>query len=114
MGVIVHNINDKTGLLASVSCVDESKDVMVITNEGTIIRTATDVIPTYKRSTTGVRIMKLNENAIVANTTLVDKEDEEEISDSLAEGEELPATPAQGEAIDEENNQNDKPQGDEA
>ena len=114
LGVIVHNINDKTGLLASVSCVDESKDVMVITNEGTIIRTATDVIPTYKRSTTGVRIMKLNENAIVANTTLVDKEDEEEISDSLAEGEELPATPAQGEAIDEENNQNDKPQGDEA
>ncbi|MBQ8839978.1 MAG: DNA gyrase subunit A [Clostridia bacterium] len=114
LGVIVHNINDKTGLLASVSCVDEGKDVMVITNEGTIIRTATDVIPTYKRSTTGVRIMKLNENAIVANTTLVDKEDEEEISDSLAEGEELPATPAQGEAVDEENNQNDKPQGDEA
>ena len=78
LGVIVHNINEKTGLLASVACVDENKDVMVITNEGTIIRTATDVIPTYKRSTTGVRVMKLNEGAVVANTTLVDKEDEEE------------------------------------
>ena len=77
MGVIVHNINDKTGKLASIACVDDNKDVMVITNEGVIIRTATDVIPTYKRSTTGVRIMRLDDGAIVANTTLVDKEDEE-------------------------------------
>ena len=78
LGVIVHNINEKTGKLASVSCVDENKDVMVITNEGTIIRTATDVIPTYKRSTSGVRVMRLDEGAIVANTSLVDKEEEED------------------------------------
>ena len=78
MGVIVHNITDKTGKLAGVACVDDTKDVMVITNEGVIIRTATDVIPTYKRSTTGVKIMRLDDDAIVANTTLVDKEDEEE------------------------------------
>ena len=88
LGVIVHNINYKTGKLASVSCVDENKDVMVITNEGTIIRTATDVIPTYKRSTTGVRVMRLDEGAVVANTTLVDKEDEdEELLDSTESGE---------------------------
>ena len=78
MGVIVHNINDKTGRLAAVACVDDEKDVMVITNEGVIIRTATDVIPTYKRSTTGVKIMRLDDDAIVANISLVDKEDEEE------------------------------------
>ena len=77
MGVIVHNINDKTGRLAAVACVDDEKDVMVITNEGVIIRTATDVIPTYKRSTTGVKIMRLDDDAIVANISLVDKEDEE-------------------------------------
>ena len=78
MGVIVHNINEKTGKLAGVACVDDDKDVMVITNEGVIIRTATDVIPTYKRSTTGVKIMRLDDSAIVANTTLVDKEDDED------------------------------------
>ena len=78
MGVIVHNINDKTGRLAAVACVDDEKDVMVITNEGVIIRTATDVIPTYKRSTTGVKIMRLDDDAIVANISLVDKEEEEE------------------------------------
>ncbi len=87
MGVIIHNINEKTGKLASVACVDENKDVMVITNEGVIIRTATDVIPTYKRSTTGVKIMRLDDGAIVANTTLVDKEEEaeEEIQDVSTE-----------------------------
>ena len=78
LGVIAHNINEKTGLLSGVLCVDENKDVMVITNEGVIIRTATDVIPTYKRSTTGVKIMRLDDGAIVANTTLVDKEEEAE------------------------------------
>jgi DNA gyrase subunit A len=55
---------------------------MVITNEGVIIRTATDVIPTYKRSTTGVKIMRLDDGAIVANTTLVDKEEEEEFDEN--------------------------------
>ena len=92
LGVIVHNISDKTGKLASVSCVDENKDVMVITNEGTIIRTATDVIPTYKRSTTGVKVMRLDEGAIVANTTLVDKEEENE-EELLENTENAEATP---------------------
>ena len=85
MGVIVHNINEKTGKLAAIACVDDDKDVMVITNEGIIIRTATDVIPTYKRSTTGVKIMRLADGAIVANTTLVDREDEEEVEAMLDE-----------------------------
>ncbi|MBQ7906663.1 MAG: DNA gyrase subunit A [Clostridia bacterium] len=76
LGVIAHNISDKTGKLAAIACTDEGKDVMVITNEGTIIRTATDVIPTYKRATTGVRIMRLDDGAVVANITLTDKEED--------------------------------------
>ena len=76
LGVIAHNISDKTGKLAAIACTDENKDVMVITNEGTIIRTATDVIPTYKRATTGVKIMRLDDGAVVANTTLADKEED--------------------------------------
>ena len=111
MGVIVHNINEKTGKLAGVACVDDEKDVMVITNEGIIIRTATDVIPTYKRSTTGVKIMRLDDGAIVANTTLVDKEDEEENEvvldengNPVAENTEL----AEGE-VTQENANNDTP-----
>ena len=78
MGVIIHNITEKTGALAGVACVSDDDDVMVITDEGVIIRTDSAEIPTYKRSTTGVRVMKLNGNQIVANMTLVKKEDEEE------------------------------------
>ena len=75
-GVIIHNINEKTGLLAGVACVDDTNDVLVITNEGTIIRTATEDIPTYKRSTTGVKVMRLDEGAKVANITIAEKEEE--------------------------------------
>ena len=87
MGVIIHNISDKTGKLAGVACVDDNKDVMVITNEGTIIRTATEDIPTYKRSTSGVKVMRLDEGAIVANITIADKEDEkdDEVVDDVTE-----------------------------
>ena len=105
LGVIVHNITDKTGKLASVSCVDENKDVMVITNEGTIIRTATDVIPTYRRSTTGVKVMRIDEDAIVANTTLVDKEeeiDEEENNIELNDEKEIKASENQENEVKEE------------
>ena len=87
MGVIIHNISDKTGKLAGVACVDDTKDVMVITNEGTIIRTATEDIPTYKRSTSGVKVMRLDEGAIVANITIADKEEEkdDEVMDDVTE-----------------------------
>ena len=82
MGVIIHNINDKTGILAGVACVSDDDDVMIITNEGVIIRTDSEEIPTYKRSTTGVRVMKLNDGQTVANMTLVKKEDENEAVES--------------------------------
>ena len=91
MGVIIHNINDKTGLLAGVACVSDDDDVMIITNEGVIIRTDSIEIPTYKRSTTGVRVMKLNDGQSVANMTLVKKDDEdaeenaEAVSEAVAE-----------------------------
>ena len=106
MGVIVHNISDKTGLLAGVACVSDEDDVMVITNEGVIIRTDSVEIPTYKRSTTGVRVMKIDEESIVANMTLVTKEDEEEAetvenAEGVAENGEAVAENAPAEAQEE-------------
>ncbi len=109
MGVIIHNITDKTGLLAGVACVSDEDDVMIITDEGVIIRTDSSEIPTYKRSTTGVKVMKLNDNQIVANMTLVAKEDEEE---NIAEGEEaefeVEITEAGAEVVEKEANTEEK------
>ena len=112
MGVIAHNISEKTGKLAAVACVDDNKDVMVITNEGVIIRTATDVIPTYKRSTTGVKIMRLDDGAIVANTTLVDKEDDEEneaVFDGIENAQEVNEADLASEQVTENNEKTDTP-----
>ena len=112
MGVIAHNISEKTGKLAAVACVDDNKDVMVITNEGVIIRTATDVIPTYKRSTTGVKIMRLDDGAIVANTTLVDKEDDEEneaVFDGIENAQEVNEAALASEQVTENNEKTDTP-----
>jgi DNA gyrase subunit A len=109
MGVIIHNISDKTGKLAGVACVDDTKDVMVITNEGTIIRTATEDIPTYKRSTSGVKVMRLDEGAVVANITIADKEEEKD--ESLVEGAQAEVSEAvaqEGSAQAEENTQENK------
>ncbi len=94
MGVIIHNINEKTGNLAGVACVDDTNDVMVITNEGTIIRTATEDIPTYKRSTSGVKVMRLDEGAVVANITIADKEEEKDEVAESGEATEVTAEPA--------------------
>ena len=49
-------------------------------------KTDSSEIPTYKRSTTGVRVMKLNEDQIVAHMTLVAKEEEEENVEEAIEG----------------------------
>ena len=86
MGVIIHNISDKTGLLAGLAPVSDDDDIMIITNEGVIIRTDSTEVPTYKRSTTGVKVMSLGKNQSVANITLVKKEEQktEEILDDVS------------------------------
>jgi DNA gyrase subunit A len=89
-------------LLAGVACVSDDDDVMVITNEGVIIRTDSVEIPTYKRSTTGVRVMKLGKDQTVANMTLVEKE--EENAEGVDENEvDLTEAPAQEAEIVAEN-----------
>ena len=81
IGVRAHNINEKTGKLASIGVVDESLDVMAITNEGVVIRTGVDEIPVYHRSATGVKVMKLDKDAKVAKMSFALK-DEEEIKEN--------------------------------
>ena len=77
-GVICHNLNDKTGLLAGILTVDEKDDIMLITNDGTVIRTAVSEIPSYSRTASGVIVMRPDEESIVANITRVSREEEEE------------------------------------
>ena len=84
-GVICHNLNDKTGLLAGILTVDDKDDIMLITNDGTVIRTAVSEIPSYSRTASGVIVMRPDEDSIVANITRVSREEEEEDEKRRAE-----------------------------
>ena len=86
-GVAAHKINEKTGALTSIATVDENDDIILITNEGTIIRTPVSGINTYSRTAGGVIVMRLNEGAKLVNFTKVEsaEEAEGEIAEESAE-----------------------------
>ena len=93
-GVTCHNVTDKTGNLAGILSVDDNDDIMMITNEGIIIRTPAKEISTYSRTASGVITMRLLEGQSVANITKVAREEDSEEVESV-EGE-------QSEAVTEE------------
>ena len=76
-GVICHNVTEKTGRLAGIAAVDESDDVMMITDTGTIIRTPVSDIPVYSRSAAGVIVMRLADGAKLVNFACVSGGDSE-------------------------------------
>ncbi|MBE6620377.1 MAG: DNA gyrase subunit A [Ruminococcaceae bacterium] len=79
-GVICHNISEKTGKLAGICAVEEQDDLMLITDQGTIIRTPVAGINTYSRSASGVIVMRLDDDQKIVNFTKVspdEKKDEE-------------------------------------
>ncbi|MBQ2743834.1 MAG: DNA gyrase subunit A [Oscillospiraceae bacterium] len=78
-GVAAHKISDKTGKLTSIATVDENDDLMLITNEGTIIRIPVGGINTYSRTAGGVIVMRLADGAKIVNFAKVEAADEDEI-----------------------------------
>ena len=79
MGVICHKLTAKTGELAGVAAVSDDDDIMIITNEGTIIRMAVGSIPVYgSGGTSGVIVMRLDEGAKIVNFAVTKSEKEEE------------------------------------
>ena len=77
-GIICHNITEKTGLLAGISVVDDSNDIMMITDQGQMIRIPVTDVPTYSRSAGGVIVMRLAEDQHIVNFTKVAHEEPEE------------------------------------
>ena len=75
-GIINLKMNEKTGKIVGVKIVDNETEVMLITSEGTLIRTRVDSISVIGRSTSGVRIMKVRNNEKVASTVKITSEKE--------------------------------------
>jgi DNA gyrase subunit A len=88
MGVTCHNVTERTGRVVGISAVSEDDDIMIITEGGTIIRTAVDSIPVYGRSAAGVIVMRVTEGQACAGFTTVPKAEEDEESDAAEIAEE--------------------------
>ena len=86
-GVACHKINEKTGKLASIITVSEDDDIMLITNEGTIIRTSVSGINIYSRTAAGVIIMRLAEGSVINNVARLEKQEEIEAESSAVDKE---------------------------
>lgn len=79
-GMKNYNVTEKTGKVAGVKIVSDEDDVLVISDDGTIIRMAASDVSIYGRSTQGVRIMRLAEGSKVISLAVTAKEEEEESS----------------------------------
>ncbi|MBO5714801.1 MAG: DNA gyrase subunit A [Clostridia bacterium] len=78
MGIVCHNLSEKTGLLAGISVVDDDNDIMMITDQGQMIRIRVSDVPTYSRSARGVIVMRLSDGQHIVNFTKVAKEEPED------------------------------------
>jgi len=88
-GMKTAKITDKNGHLAGLLTVKGDEDLMVITDTGVMIRTNVANISQTGRSTMGVKVMRLDENAkIVTFTTVAAAEKEEVGTENETESEE--------------------------
>ena len=111
MGVKAGVFNEKTGLLASLKQSIEDDDIMLIADNGVIIRTPVNQISKLSRVSQGVKVMRLKDENKIVGVALVKKEEIQEdnedgslteegqsikavldnIDEKLTEGEELPS-----------------------
>ena len=78
-GVITLKVTAKTGKLIALKEVTDEDDLMIITENGKVIRMGCSGIRTMGRNTQGVRIMRLDDEGNIAAVTRVANEEEEEV-----------------------------------
>ena len=94
-GVITLKTNERNGHLAALMLVDENDDLVIITQEGMIIRQKVSDISIFERNTQGVHLINLRENDKVVDITLIPKEpDEEELDREVEKAKNVPSMSA--------------------
>ena len=77
-GVITYKVTQKTGKLVGIRVTDDSNDIMMITDTGTIIRINVKDVSVLGRSTQGVTLIRTNDGGKVVSIELVEPETNEE------------------------------------
>ena len=98
-GLRGYQITEKTGKAAGVKVVREDDDILIISDDGTIIRMAAADVNVYSRTAQGVRVMRVSEGTKVISLARVpqeeDKNQTEEAAEEATEPADAPAeTPA--------------------
>jgi DNA gyrase subunit A len=76
MGMRTFALSEKTGKLVALKVVAADEDLMLISSDGTIIRTLVENVPTIGRATQGVRVMRLRGEDTVVSVAVVERDDE--------------------------------------
>ena len=82
-GVKALNITDKNGMMVALNCVNSegNYDLMIITDNGIIIKLPLNQVSTLKRATQGVRLIHLKDNQKVSTVAVVENDDNSEADD---------------------------------
>ena len=83
-GVKCYKITEKTGEVVGAKAVNEDDEIMIINTEGIIIRIECKGISVLGRITSGVKLINLRENEIVASIAKVKEKEEEETDDVIS------------------------------
>ena len=78
-GVKAFNLTEKNGPMVALKCIDgndEDYDVIIVTDNGVIMKMPMTQISTLKRATQGVRLINLKDNQKVSTVAVVNKENE--------------------------------------
>ena len=78
-GIKAMNLTEKTGKLAAQLLVHDEEDLLLITIDGTVIRTPVSSISVLGRNTQGVRLMRVGEDSKVICVARAEKETEEDV-----------------------------------
>ncbi|MCF0123730.1 MAG: DNA gyrase subunit A [Ruminiclostridium sp.] len=85
-GVKGYQITEKTGKAAGVKAVREDDDIMIIADDGTIIRMAAADVNIYSRTAQGVRVMRVSPSSKVISLARTEREMEEETPANESDG----------------------------
>ena len=80
-----YSVTEKTGHVADVKMVSPGEDVLVVSNDGTIIRMPVDSISQLSRATQGVRVMRVLPGSRVISIEKTVKETEEGAAETAEE-----------------------------
>ncbi|MBR0320601.1 MAG: DNA gyrase subunit A, partial [Clostridia bacterium] len=94
-GVTAMALSEKTGYMAAQLIVQPGEDILLITGDGTIIRTPADDIRVAGRNTQGVRLMRLSEGSHIVAVARAEAEETEDAVDPAEENVQAAEAPVQ-------------------